>query len=911
MKEPVEEHRKEVEQRVQIAITQGGWEGTHTDFKRQFGDLRPDYVKLVRHVLAFANTPRRTDAYIIFGVDEKKEEGRFDHVGVDGFPSSERLEDILRQHTTLSNVLVDSHFILDGKRTPYIVIPLQFEGPHFLTRDTYGNHERQEVFCRFGSSSSRATERDVLRMKSDWSSWFLDSRYEKTTTSLMNLLSKHFSSISAMSDVGAYVRLVYDSTITDEFGPHHAPVLVHAYSGFDPVSPIAVDQIREEQIHAFGRTIIGQRFSAETRARAAQFAVRCVALDEIYFVNDPYAVLCREFLRKWEEDRVRERLGIIVDLDYRCARDGKALEIKHSILAFLEDELKTPGRRAVIVHGDFGCGKTTTARQLVANLANEYLRGDIAVPKVMYVNVNNIDIRARRDECIESQLSRTKISSGQIDALVQMVRDGDIHLIFDGVDEMGKAYTPEGRQSGLELLRDIGNATASIYLVRSSYYPKLEEMCSDFALVAEHVFETRKRNLMIAEIRGLRPDQVHAYLESRLGFDEASKLRGQLSKLKLESFLSDPLIIHTLATLVDQQGAKGIQTFRGSGEKARFLEFIVHKLLSREQEKRIRHGGLAANFETFQRVLNGVAFGMICRGSSVIVPTQLEAFVYRELDPSERSEAAVNAFRTMSWIQRYDDGSLSFRHDALTQVCAAQYVRSAFEKRGALALALADWQPNAPLASNVADYVGETITNTEMLCATAMLGTESNVNVRQLIASVFASARGRQIDGRVSDTLLDENTIIAVCRGILSDLTLAQLPLEIFLECLGERRRAQIRIPLLWLFSRKEGRESLQMAHYLLKPLMKPGADLADELKRAKKDSSRELDARLLKELSLRASDVLDVVSYEILFKRLTAESIDRPTTQYCDRTIKAIEGEKGRRQAQFHAGAERNPKAK
>lgn len=58
-----------------------------------------------------------------------------------------------------------------------------------------------------------------------------------------------------------------------------------------------------------------------------------------------------------------------------------------------------------------------------------------------------------------------------------------------------------------------------------------------------------------------------------------------------------------------------------------------------------------------------------------------------------------------------------------------------------------------------------------------------------------------------------------------------------------------------------------------------------------------------------RLSDVLDVVSYEPLFKRLVADFTDRAAIQYCDRTLKAIEGEKHRRQAQFHAGAEKNPK--
>jgi hypothetical protein len=45
----------------------------------------------------------------------------------------------------------------------------------------------------------------------------------------------------------------------------------------------------------------------------------------------------------------------------------------------------------------------------------------------------------------------------------------------------------------------------------------------------------------------------------------------------------------------------------------------------------------------------------------------------------------------MSWIHRSDDGALSFRHESLTHVCAAEHIRNAFEHRDGLALA--DWQP--------------------------------------------------------------------------------------------------------------------------------------------------------------------------------------------------------------------------
>jgi predicted transcriptional regulator len=736
-------------------------------------------------------------------------------------------------------------------------------------------------------------------MRNSWDTWFLDCRYEKNATSLVSSLAKRFPNHTVLTDMGPYVRLVYDSAISDEFGSHHAPVLVHAYSGFDTVAPEAVGQITQDDAHAFRKTIVGARFTSATREAAAKATVRCVPLEEIYFVNDPYAKLCREFLRQWDSDRSTRHLSFVVDLDFRPSGLGISTELRKSVLTFLEEQLNASGRFAVLVHGDFGCGKTTTAKQLVADLSNEYLRGDSNVPKVMYVDVNNIDIRSRRDECIENQLSRFRLPRECIDGLVAQVRDDVIHLVFDGVDEMARPYTGAGRHGGIELLRDVANRRAAVYFVRSSYYPQLGEMIAEFDLLSDHDFSKKQKGTVVAEILGLRQEQVTSYLESRLGSEEARLLRSGLHKMGLQSFLGDPLIASLVANLVEEQGMESIESFPTKGRKAHFLSYLVEQLLKREQSKRSRHGALAENFELFQRVLRGVAFNMVCRGSAAISPSQLEAFVYRGLESASRSGEAVDAFRTMSWIHRSDEGALSFRHEALTLVCAAEHVCTAFERRDSLTLA--EWQPGAPLAAVVCDYAGETINSIALLGAAAMLGGELQFNVRQLAVAVLEAARGREDLDQVPENKLDEKTIAAVCRGIITEPMLAQLPIRVLFKSLSDKRKMQVMIPLMWLFARKDLPESVAVAVFLLEPKIKPKWNFYDELEQAKKDPSSSVDAMLLKDLHISAADLLDAVNYEGLFKRIYADdTLERHTTQYADRTLKAIEGERHRRQSQF-----------
>jgi hypothetical protein len=72
-------------------------------------------------------------------------------------------------------------------------------------------------------------------MHADWATWFLDCRYEKSAAAMVTALSKRFPRHSSLTTTGDYVRLVYESDVSDEFGQRTAPALIHAYWGFAPV----------------------------------------------------------------------------------------------------------------------------------------------------------------------------------------------------------------------------------------------------------------------------------------------------------------------------------------------------------------------------------------------------------------------------------------------------------------------------------------------------------------------------------------------------------------------------------------------------------------------------------------------------------------------------------------------------
>jgi hypothetical protein len=192
-----------------MACANGPWEGRYLDFKMTLdsGD-RSAFGKMLKLLLAFANTPRNREAYIIYGVREN--EGSAEHVGVDSFPAQEQIEQLIREYTDLDGVVVDTDFELAGKRTPYVAVPLQYrDGPYCLKRnlrDATHIVRPGRVYLRNGSCIALAGERERLRKKG-WSTWFLDGRYVSNTDEMRRMLEGVLPEDHRSTIVGNYIRL--------------------------------------------------------------------------------------------------------------------------------------------------------------------------------------------------------------------------------------------------------------------------------------------------------------------------------------------------------------------------------------------------------------------------------------------------------------------------------------------------------------------------------------------------------------------------------------------------------------------------------------------------------------------------------------------------------------------------------
>ncbi len=119
------------------------------DFKKEqypfVGVNQKAKSELLKDILAFANSFRRIDAYILIGVEEIKG-GRSKLVGID-----EHLEDVSLQQFVNTKTQKPVEFSyraleLEGVKIGVIEIPIQ-ERPVYLKRD-YGILQKQKVYLR-------------------------------------------------------------------------------------------------------------------------------------------------------------------------------------------------------------------------------------------------------------------------------------------------------------------------------------------------------------------------------------------------------------------------------------------------------------------------------------------------------------------------------------------------------------------------------------------------------------------------------------------------------------------------------------------------------------------------------------------------------------------------------------------
>ena len=140
-------------------------EGTSLDFKSAQYPFEhasdEEKSELLKDILAFANSWRRTTAYILIGVDEVKG-GRSNVVGIGKHLDDAKLHQFVNGKTQRPVEFTYQVIPMEGTTIGAIEIPLQ-ERPTYLKK-RYGKLREHEVPIRDGSSTRPATPDEIAKM---------------------------------------------------------------------------------------------------------------------------------------------------------------------------------------------------------------------------------------------------------------------------------------------------------------------------------------------------------------------------------------------------------------------------------------------------------------------------------------------------------------------------------------------------------------------------------------------------------------------------------------------------------------------------------------------------------------------------------------------------------------------------
>jgi len=142
-----------------------GEEGVDLDFKRdqyKFAKAsNEEKGEVLKDILAFANSWRRSDAFILIGVKEIKG-GRCEIVGISDKLDDAQIQQFVNGKTQRPITFSYRNLDFEGKCIGIIHVPIQTR-PFYLRKD-YGKLKKETVYIKRGSSTDVAKLDEVARM---------------------------------------------------------------------------------------------------------------------------------------------------------------------------------------------------------------------------------------------------------------------------------------------------------------------------------------------------------------------------------------------------------------------------------------------------------------------------------------------------------------------------------------------------------------------------------------------------------------------------------------------------------------------------------------------------------------------------------------------------------------------------
>lgn len=149
------------------------------DFKRKQYSFQEasNYEKseLLKDILAFSNSERKSDAFILIGVEENKD-NKSKVIGVNKHLNESNIQEFVNKKTNRPIMFSYNTMNYDNNKIDIISIPIQ-QRPYFI-RKNFGKVKENTVYIRRGSSTDIADPDEISKMISGLSSKLKEKRIQ-------------------------------------------------------------------------------------------------------------------------------------------------------------------------------------------------------------------------------------------------------------------------------------------------------------------------------------------------------------------------------------------------------------------------------------------------------------------------------------------------------------------------------------------------------------------------------------------------------------------------------------------------------------------------------------------------------------------------------------------------------------
>jgi hypothetical protein len=336
----------------------------------------------------------------------------------------------------------------------------------------------------------------------------------------------------------------------------------------------------------------------------------------------------------------------------------------------------------LVVLGDFGTGKTTTAKRLFWRQSKRYLERPHVERVPIFVNLRNYNSIQQIEGLVQRTLNEFRLNAFlTVEDIFAMNEDGRVLWILDGFDEMAAKVTPiVARRNFAEIQRLLPPKSRMILTCRTHFFGGMEQVKDTFQFVGNDLYEQAKeRRYRIMFVQAFSPDEIRQFVRARLRDPELSggeltpdvileKIADsqELTDLATRPILAE-MIVFTLPDLIRKKLPLNLASL--------YREY-TDNLLDRDAWRDVfADGGLRHEFP------QQLAWHLYSSGRTELTfeefPKYVKQFFANEVQSYNDVLELVVAAQTTPLFQRDDAGNYAFAHKSFLEFYTARYLEDA------------------------------------------------------------------------------------------------------------------------------------------------------------------------------------------------------------------------------------------